>query len=152
MKKKKNILTAAFVAAFVFSAAAPFAFPEQSVVCEASVVKHKTSGTNSAQKQEIEKLRRNTSFSPDDISSFLQEGFKPDNIRDLYILKNLVSDEFSTIKDAYMDNGKDAKAVLASYGISEDDYEDASKRAFPEDDETDFGRVQRIKNLRHMDF
>lgn len=119
---------------------------------EASAIKHKTFSTNEAKRRDINYLKRYTILSQDEITSMMAQGNSKEDIETLYILHSFLPDkDYQELQKMYLDAGKNVDAILDEQKIDKDQFHSTVERAFPEE-ETDFDRVQRIKNLRHQKF
>jgi hypothetical protein len=126
-----------------------------SATTEASAVKNMAYSTTESQKNDIDYLVKHTILTREELNSMLRKGFSKADIQNLYILHTFADKEhksYDKLMSMYKDLDKDVDKVQEALEINKDDFKDAYDRAFPEGDETDFGRAQNIKNLRYMPF
>ena len=122
---------------------------------EASAVKNGAYSTTESQKNDIDYLVIHTILTREELNSMLRKGFSKEDIQNLYILHTFADKEhksYDKLMSMYKGLDKDVDKVQEALEINKDDFKDAYDRAFPEGDETDFGRAQNIKNLRYMPF
>ena len=117
-----------------------------------AAVKHRTYSSTPSERNEASYLEKHTTFSQDSIAGMKAEGFSKEDIQNLYILKGMAAEKFDELKAEYRKGKKDINTVLKNLHIDKDEFEEQFERAFPEGEDTEFDRVQRIKNLRNMPF
>ena len=67
-----------------------------------SVVKHDISITPKME-NDISYIKKHTNFTNEEIKDFYVQGFTKENMKDLYILKNMSHEKFEVILDIYRD-------------------------------------------------
>lgn len=125
-----------------------FLFLLGSVCSAASVVRHPSSPVPGTRAAEVSYLVKHTSFTRDEIRGFYDEGLNKENIKELYILKDL-SDRNQDEVIASIKENDNLDMVLKDLQVDPEKYEKAYERAFPPGEETNSDRVRNIKNLRH---
>lgn len=147
---RHKILAAGVLAAFTLGFCGTICQPVQTA--EASVIKHKTFTTSEQEKRDISYLKRHCTLSQDEIADMMVKGNTKEDIENLYILHSfLPKDDYTKLQSRYVKAHKDVDSILEEENISKDDFQKALERTFPKED-SDFDRVQRIKNLRYQKF
>ena len=117
---------------------------------EASAIKSRTYSTDEGQKRDVKYLKQHTVLSQDEIVNMMALRYEREDIENLYILHTFLSKKtYSEIQNMYRAADKDIETVLEDQKIDKDQFYKLRERTFPKED-TDFDRVQRIKNLRHQ--
>ena len=147
---KKKVIASIMIFSCMFAAGGLLVIPHP--VNAASVIKHRIPTTSSTQKVELSYLEKHTSFSKDVLSDLYDKGFDKDDIKNLYVLKNMSGEKFEDIISLYKNEKKAVKTVLKDYGINEDKFQKEFNKTFPAGEDTNFDRAQRIKNLRYSEF
>ena len=105
-----------------------------------SVVKHDISITPKME-NDISYIKKHTNFTDDEIKDFYVQGFTKENMKDLYILKNMSHEKFEVILDVYRDQ-TEIEMVLKDLSIDPDEFRKEYEKQFPKDIETDHDRVK----------
>lgn len=119
---------------------------------QAAAIKYRTYSTSPSQKNDLDYLKAHTIFSDEEITTMIAKGFSKEDIENIYVLHSFVNKEYDKLQKEYLDAKKNVDAIIEKENINKDDFKKTFDKSFPENDETAFGRVQRIKNLRHMKF
>ena len=104
-----------------------------------SVVKHDISITPKME-NDISYIKKHTNFTDEEIKDFYVQGFTKENMKDLYILKNMSHEKFEVILDVYRDQ-TEIEMVLKDLSIDPDEFRKEYEKQFPKDIETDHDRV-----------
>lgn len=150
VNKKFKQITAGVMALACFAVIGGVMVP---TTASAGAIKHRTYSTTPSTKKDVSYLEKHTTFSKDEIAQMLAKGFVKTDIENLYMIRSFANKDtsFDEIMDAYRKAGRNVETVLEELNIDGKEFHEAFDRTFPEDD-SEFGRVQRIKNLRNMKF
>lgn len=119
---------------------ASFDVTSVSAAKKTSVVKHDISITPTME-NDISYIKKHTNFTDEEIKDFYVQGFTKENMKDLYILKNMSHEKFEVILDVYRDQ-TEIEMVLKDLSIDPDEFRKEYEKQFPKDIETDHDRIK----------
>lgn len=121
-----------------------------------AAISTKTYSTNEKQKNDITYLKRHTNLSEKQLTEMLSQGDKKEDIQNVYVLRSFLTDsddrKYDNLFKKYKEADKNIDTMIETFHINKEDFTKVYERTFPEGENTDFDRAQRIKNLRYMEF